>query len=968
MSFASPYTLLLLIPILAFVWYIGWPRYPFRRRRDLSSLFLRTIILVMIVLALAGFQIIQQVDRLAVVFLVDASDSVGTELREAQEQYIRDAVTTKPPDDEWSIIVFGADISIDMPFVNLSEVPPIYSTVLGSNTDIAQAIQTAMSLFPADARRRIVVLSDGIQTIGNAEAKAQLAEASGVEISYVLFAREASPDIRIAEFTSPARVNEGQEFDINITIEADEASDATLLIYARNELIREEVVNLRTGRNSYTLTQHSGQTGFLNFSAQLIVAGASDAFTQNNRLGTFSEVIGQPRVLILSGNQQEISNLVSALTTAGLQVDTLVPINLPSDASALTVYESVIIANVPASELTTRQMELLQVYVRDLSGGLVFVGGPDSYAPGGYFQTPVEAVLPVETQIRDQQRLPRLTIAYLIDSSGSMAVSSDGIFTNLEIAKQAVNLSIEFLQPTDRAAVLTFESSGTLVAPFQDVNDRLLLQQQVNSLGTGGGTDILAGLLTAERYIVDEESEIKHLVLMTDGGASPRDLIETTERLKNVHGVTLSVIAIGNSVPTFLEEMTVVGGGNYHEAINVAQIPVILAQETVLATRSYIEEGDFAVRASANNPILDGISQPPNLNGYVATHERSTAQVILRAPEPYDDPILATWQYGLGRSVAFTSDATGRWATNWISWADFSRFWGQVINYSISDNAGNLIETQVNFTDQHAQILVDAREEGGAFLNNLALQVSILGPDNKTEVVSLQQTAPGRYEATFEPKSEGSYFLVVNGSGVLKGETQQFNEVTGWVMSYSPEYAQNEPNEGLLIDLADLTGGGNLAQDPATAFGITQQPRTAPVATWPWLLLAILIIFPIDIAIRRVIVTRRDLQRLRLWIQGSEPEQESEERMSSLMAARERARAKTFAGESDESTISALSRRRQRARSSEPQVQAELPSDEPERPQPQPFAPAPERPRVGGESTVGGLLKRRKGQDREDEG
>ena len=966
MSFASPYTLLLLIPILAFVWYIGWPRYAFRRRRDISSLLLRTLILGMIIFALAGFQIIRQVDRLAVVFLVDVSDSVGTELREAQEDYIRSAVANKPPDDEWSIIVFGADISIDTPFVNITDVPPIYSTVLGSNTDIAQALQTAMSLFPADARRRIVVLSDGIQTVGNAQAKAQLAEASGVEISYVLFARESAPDVRIAEFSSPARVNEGQEFDINITVEADVATEATLLLYASNELIREADLTLREGRNRYTLTQRSGETGFLNFSAQIVVPGESDAFTQNNRLGTFSEVIGEPRVLIIADNQQDIANLAQALQTAGMNTDVISPDNLSLDATSLAVYDSIVIGNVPASHFTTRQMELIQRYVRDLGGGLVFLGGPDSYGPGGYYQTAIEETLPVETQIRDQQRLPRLTVAYLIDSSGSMSVSSDGNFSNLEVAQQAVNLSIQLLQPTDRAAVLTFETRGALVAPFQDVEDREALQQQVAALGTGGGTDIMAGLTTAEQYMVFEESELKHLILMTDGGSSPTDLVDTAARLKEDYGITLSVIAIGGSTPVFLEQMAVAGGGNYHNARNIAEIPAILAQETVLATRSYIEEGSFVIRAASISPILEGLRQAPNLNGYVATSERATAQVILRAPEPYGDPILVSWQYGLGRSVAFTSDASGRWAADWIGWPDFSRFWGQVLSYSMNANAGNTIETQVTFIDQRAQITVDAREEGGAFLNNLALQVSVLGPDNQSDIVTLQQTAPGRYETIFEPRSEGSYFLVVNGLGIINGEQTELNEVTGWVMSYSPEYSQTAPNEDLLIDLADITGGGDLAEDPATAFGITQQPRTAPVHAWPWLLLGVLILLPLDIGIRRVIITRRDLQRLRIWMQGTTLEPESEERMTTLMAARERARAKTFTGEADENTLSAITRKRRDSRQADRPIQTKTPADDPDRPAPQPFEPAPPRPRVGNESTVGGLLKRRK-RDDEDE-
>lgn len=954
MSFASPNTLLLLFMTIPIVWYIGFPRFTFRRRRDSISLVLRTIIVTLLILAASGVQIVRQVDRLAVVFLVDASDSIGTDLREAQAEYIQNAVTDKPVDDEWAVVVFGSDAAIDTPFSTITDVPPIQSTVLGSNTDIAEAIQTAISLFPADARRRIVVLSDGIQTIGNAEAKARLAEASGVEISYVLFSREQTSDVRITEFTSPARVNEGQEFDISVSVEADEATSATLLLYTGNQLIDEANVTLLAGINNFTLTQRSSESGFLNFSAQLIVDGEGDTFTQNNTLGTFSQVIGQPRVLLVSSDPAETNNLLPALEGAGIQVDVVTPLSLPSDTGALAIYESIIIANVPARDLSNQQMQRIQSYVRDLGGGLVFVGGPESYGPGGYFQTPIEAMLPVETQIRDQQRLPRLTIAYLIDSSGSMSTSTDGVFSNLQLAQRAVNLSIQFLQPTDRAAVFTFEANGALVSPFQDVNDGLTLQADVNSLGAGGGTDILAGLETAERGMVNEVTDRRHLILITDGGASPTNLVETAQRLNIENGITLSVIAIGTTQPQFLQFMSVVGGGNYHAVNNAAQIPNILAQETVLATRSYIEEGDIAVTAVSNSPMLDGLSQPPPLQGYIATSERQTAQVVLRSPEPFADPILATWQYGLGRTVAFTSDATGRWASNWVGWSDFSRFWGQVVNYSITENAGNNIETQVNMVDGIAQIDVDARTEEGAFLNNLVLQASILDPNNEAQTITLQQTAPGQYQANFEPDAEGSYYLAINGGGNVAEDVVQFNEITGWVMSYSPEYAITEPNEGLLTDLAFITGGSDLAENPTDSFVTTQAPRTAPAPIWQWMLIAAMLLFPLDIAVRRVIVTRRDLRRLGAWIRGDNPNAAPEERIDSLMAARERAREKTGAGQQDARAIDALRR-------------AKLPDNQPDFTPSTPIASnSPRQPDNSSPSsgnTVSDLLKRRRGDD-----
>lgn len=946
MTFASPQSLFLFVIAVPLIWYVGWPRYAFRRRRDVASLLLRTLLVSLVILALSGLQIVRVVDRQAVVFLVDASDSMGAALQEAQVNFIQDALETKPPDDEWALVIFGADASIDAPLSSLSEVSPIRSTVLGSQTNIADALQTALSLFPADARRRIVILSDGRETLGTAESRARLAQASGVEISYVLFAREDAPDVRIRELIAPAQVSEGQEFDLSVTITSSQPTEGTLLIYSNGTLIRETGVALREGDTRYTLTQSSDEGGFLNFSAQIIVPTGSDSFSQNNQLGAFTQVVGPPRVLMVYNDPSETINLAAALESAGVTLDVVPARNMPQETAALAVYDSIILVNVPAAEFTLRQMERIQSYVRDLGGGLIFVGGPESYGPGGYYQTPIEETLPVETQIRDQQRVPRLTIAYLVDRSGSMGVAADGVFTNLQLAQRAVNLSIGFLQPTDRAAVGTFDSSGTWVAEFQDVNDTQRLQDLVNTLRPGGGTDIMAGLRLVERDIIREDSERKHLILITDGGSDPQGLVELVTELNLQAGVTTSVLALGTSQPPFLQEIAVAGQGNYHSIGNAAQIPFVLSQETVLATRSYIEEGRIEVRGTALNPMIDGLTQPPELRGYVATTERSTAQVVLRSPEPLADPLLATWQYGLGRSIAFTSDATGRWAAAWVNWGDFSRFWGQVVDYSITENADSNIESQVLLEGEEARIVVDARDDAGAFLNNLGLQASIVRPDGSSETVVLLQTEPGRYEGHFRPTDEGSYVLAINGTSLQQGEPQTFNEITGWVLSYSPEYADYSPNPALLQELAQITGGRDLADDPAGAFAITQAPQTAAAPVWPVLLLGAILLLPVDIAVRRLIITRSDIRRLRVALSGGDPNAAPDERISSLLLARQRAREKTGTGDVDMSAVDALRRTRdKRQQSASSRYRAQPPRN------------------ADGTETVSSLLKRRRTPD-----
>lgn len=950
MTFASPLWLFLLLA-LPIIWTIGWPRYAFRRRRDTISLMVRTTLVILVVLAVSGLQIVRAVDRLAVVFLVDASDSLGTDLREAQVEYIREAIANKPTDDEWAVIVFGADVSIDTPFSNVTTLNDLRSSVVGNNSDLASAVQTAISLFPADARRRIVVLSDGQQTIGDAEAKARLAQAAGVEISYVLFSRPAAPDVRVAELSTPARVAEGQTFDVTVTIEAEEATEATLFLFAGDQLVGEEAIALQAGTNRYSLAQRSETGGFLNFSAQVVVPDSRDDVAQNNRLSAFSEVVGPPRVLVVSSVLGDVQHLIPALESANLQIDYRRPAQLPPDLTTLATYESVVLVNVPAPDLSGQQMAQLDRYVRDLGGGLIVIGGPDAYGPGGYFQTPLEQTLPVEMQIRDQQRLPQLTLAYLIDRSGSMGISTDGSFTNLQLAQRAVTRSLEFLQPTDRVAIGTFDSSGAWVAEFQAVNDRQQLQERVGSLRPGGGTDIRAGIALVERDIIDEPSERKHLILLTDGGSSSGDLELRVLELNRDHGVTVSVIAIGTNQPGFLERMTVRGQGNYHVVENAGQIPTILAQETVLATRSYIEEGQFALSRTSNSPILSGLTGVPTLRGYVATTEKDTAQVVLRGPEPFADPILVTWQYGLGRAVAFMGDATSRWGTDWVRWAEFSRFWAQAVDWSITETADDNIETQVVLSADGAQVVVDARDDGGVFLNGLALETAVLAPDGTAQTVRLQQTAPGRYEGRFDPQSEGAYFLSVRGDV----DDAARNDVSGWVMSYSPEYTTTAPNEALLASLAEITGGQSLADVPGDVFAAAAEPRTAVSPVWPHLLLAALLLLPFDIAIRRLLLTRSDWRRFRRWaLNTPDPNAVPDARLSTLLDARERARAQTQMGQQDTSTISAL-RRVRNNRDDDPDPMPDAPTAPPPR-----STPTPE---TGERRTVSNLLQRKRDRD-----
>ena len=872
-------------------------------------------------------------------------------------------------------MLFGGNALVERPMSSVRDLAAFRSTPLKGNTDIEEAIGLGLALFPSNSAKRMVILSDGQQTVGDANVTARRAAATGVQISYVPFERTSAPEVQLSDVNVPGSVGAGQSFDLSLTVTAQAATPATIMVFAGGTLVHTEQVNLSQGTNHYSLPLKAGSTGFSDFRVQ-VTPLSNDSFYQNNQLSTFSQVVGPPRVLVVSTSDDETQYLVKALQEQGLTVDQARPDGLPDGVAALADYNSVILADVSAVDLSDRRQQTLQSYVRDLGGGLIVVGGPHSYAPGGYFETPLEETLPVDMQIRDQKRLPQLTIAYVIDRSGSMSIVGPSGVENIELAKEAIIRSIDFLQPTDRAGVVSFDTSGYWIAQPQAVLDRTALQNLIGTLRSSGGTDILAGMQLAGDAMKAETSQRKHIILLTDGGADSQGLVELTTDLNKNFGVTTSVIAIGSDIPAFLQQMAVSGGGNFHPVTTVETIPTIFAQETVLASRSYIIEKSFVPSLTAVSPIMSGITSAPPLLGYVATTAKQTAQVILRTGDSFNDPILASWQYGLGRSVAFTSDATARWGANWVSWSDFARFWSQAVRWTITEGTNNNIEAQVVMDGEQAKLEVDARDANGNFLNGLDLHSSLVAPNlasgEAAPSLTLQQVAPGRYEATFDPSDEGAYLLHITGT---QGDIR-INQTNGWVMSYSPEYRPQ--GESVLPHIAlDLTGGKKLSvDDPGVVFthDLAAQASLTPIA--PLLLLIALLLLPFDVAVRRLLVTRGDLVRARNAIlrRSAEVAREPSERLSSLMGAKARAQQQIISEQQSggnvqvinpAATASALRSRRDQRRTEgdapPPSESPITPGDQPRYTRPAPQAPASPKAKAEEEGNVAAqLLKRRK--------
>ncbi len=417
--FESPLWLLLLVPALIVT---VVPHLAARRRtgirRHRLALAVRTALLGALVFAIAGFQLVLPVDRLATVFVVDLSDSVGSAGHESALAFLRESLADMPAGDAAGVVAFGGDALVERLPEEVRQIDRLRSTPVTAATDIGGALRLASALFPDAMQKRIVLISDGNDTTGSGQQEAALAASRGIQVETRVVGLENRDEVIVERLQTPSVARLGETIQAIASIASSVAQPATLRLYADGQEVASKGVDLAEGENQFTFDVKLAEAGFHTF--RIVVEAARDTFSQNNRADSNTIIKGEPRILVLAGNADVATQLVDALTTEGQQVDSIVPEALPTDLAGLATYDSVVLVDVPRIRLSDRQLGALQVYVRDLGRGLVMVGGPDSYGAGGYAKTALEETLPVDMGVRNRQQEPDIALVVVIDKSGSM--------------------------------------------------------------------------------------------------------------------------------------------------------------------------------------------------------------------------------------------------------------------------------------------------------------------------------------------------------------------------------------------------------------------------------------------------------------------------------------------------------------------------------------------------------------------
>ncbi len=862
-SFTTPGALLLFPPLAAyFIWLAQRSLADLSLARRRLAVAMRLLLTALIVLALAGCQIVRFNRNLATMFVLDYSDSITAEAKSKAVSYIQKAAESKGPNDEVGVVVFGREAYIDLAPTTVKSIRGIQTVTPSEFTDIAAAMRLGMASLPDGMQKRLVVLSDGNENLGNALDESFAAASNGVKVDVVPLTSPSRREVLLERLTMPGEAKIGEPIEIKVVARATQTTDAKVKLFRDGKLLGQRDVRLEEGKNVFTFPQTVEEAGAATFEAQIETRKSEDTIAENNRALGFVNVQGLPRVLLVSNEPDQTRFLLSALAREKVNAEMTGPGGLPVDLRGMQPYDAIVLDNVPAWDLSAKQMLALQAYVRDLGCGLVMVGGESSFGPGGYRTTPIEETLPVTMDIKQMQYIPGGAVAMIMHS----CEFPDGN----DWAKSVCSQVTRQLGDNDWAGLVVFGMDATWVyqgGMLRVGPNRNYMMTQIRNINPGDMPDFDAALETAYTGLMKTHAYLKHCIILSDGDPSPPS--PTLVAKFNAARITVSTVVIQPHDVSGNQSMWAIAkehGGRFYSVTDPKEIPNIFLKEAATVSRSAIIEEPFKPIMTAESSILKGISASPPLLGYVGTTAKPTAREILKSKQ--DDPVLATWQYGLGKSVAFTSDARQRWAAAWLPWTGYSKFWAQAVRWSMRGTTSGDLQTNVTIDRGRGRFTIEAVDEKGNFLNFLSPKARLVTPDFKGRDMPLDQTGPGRYEGEFEARQLGTYLINVRTDRGGKTSSQ----IAGGVLPYSPEYGAIGADQFLLSSVAERTGGDMLdLSKPEKVYGRTREAAHLPLDIWLTLLMIAACLFPLDVAVRRLMWGEEELAALNARLKAPRP-------------------------------------------------------------------------------------------------
>lgn len=829
------------IVILLIILLVEWILYKNRNglfKKRLIQI-IRILSVLLIIIALFNPELKKYNTKVTTIFAVDSSDSIKSS-DEDIKNFINEALKDKNNKDYVGIVGFGQYASLEKSITNEIESINFNSLVDKGSTNIEEALKLSSILMEEDSTKNIVLISDGQQNIGDMLKQSRILNNQNIRLNIYPIENKIDKEVQITEIVTPKYINKGVKTDITIKIDSLNKTDAVLNLYRNNNLISQLEVSINRGENRFIFTDYSDTNGFNSYKAELIPQ--YDTFKQNNVAYAGTYINDAPQILVLDNDDSgiEIENI---LKNSNIDVIRQNVMTAPTKISQLLPYSAIVLADVSVYDLPDNFLNTLESYVKTQGGGLLVTGGTNSYALGGYRDTVLEKILPVEMQLKNESEQPNLGMMIVADRSGSMG-GGESSLSKIDLLKQAIIRSIDNLDTKDSLGIIAFDDKPIWISNFEAIGDNKgKIKDEVSSISLGGGTSILPALSLGYNTLVKADTKLKHIILITDGQAEQSGYNSLIAKM-NENNITLSTIAIGQDADTkLLQNIASKGNGRYYQSTAFTDLPEIFAKETSLAGRNYVNNREFYPKLADYSAITEDINRLPILKGYISSVAKPRADIILQSDK--DEPILASWQYGLGKTVAWTCDMDNNWSLDWLNSDEGVQIFKNAISSVLKNNFSNNMDIETITDANKTNLKVGTKSDK----NIKSVKATITDPNLNEISLDLLLTQPEIYEAKFDTQDTGIYVLNIQVE-YEDGNVDFTNSLIN--VNYSPEYDLRKfyTDEILLKKSAELTGG-KIIHSPKEIFSFNNQINYSKTNIDIILLIIALILFLFEIAIRR---------------------------------------------------------------------------------------------------------------------
>lgn len=632
----------------------------------------------------------------------------------------------------------------------------------------------------------------------------------------------ADPEVSVWEVRADRQVRQGEPLFLDVFIDSSRDSQGDVELLCDSRSIGRQPVKIDGGRTRVRFAATVNDARMARFTARL--SGFQDALAENNEGGCAVFPDARPRALLVEGEPGLGQRLGESLRAGQIAVETQSPAEMPQTAEEVGHFALVVLANVPAAAVAQQAMEALQGYVRKGGGGLIVVGGERAFTPGAYRNTTLERILPVECKYEAKSRPSRPAVAMVVVLDRSISMKG----SPMELAKEATRRTIQLLEPRDQAGLIVFDDGSQWVFPLRPCTDKAGMLRAIDTVQAVGRTNMYPAMEKAFLALDEAFAQRKHMILLTDGISEPGPFESLCARIAGA-GITVSTVGVGREVARpLLEQIARLGKGHAYFCDDAGALPAIFALETAAAARLGIVERPFVPRVVRADPVfaLPGSLRFPSLLGYAGTTARAGGRVVLESE--LGDPLLAWWRYGKGLCVAFTSDVESRWAAAWVGWRGFDCLWSQLARQAMRRREAGPCALRVEARHGRIAAILDAVDGRGRFVNGALGIVRLLDPQGASRQAALEQVAPGRYAASLPATGRGMHFLEAT---LTQDEEPVFAERRGVFVAAAEECPTRQSHEKPVQASVD----------------------SPIVRVWPWLLMAAVVVFVIDVGLRRMV-------------------------------------------------------------------------------------------------------------------